>query len=327
MQSFIASYVPSIHYASTIEWEEVYKSTYNAQIHTKNQTYKDYAGDFYVCDVHFSNLGNDGVIFLNSSELRSLISRCTFDNSSNSKEGGSICITKGESSIRKVCSFGSQSWFGGFCYIDVSKNYSNINEIHDSSIIFSNREEKFGYTTISLEFGNISIICNNITKNCCQEYSTFGIGTIDGSVLIKYSINNDNHADYENFAITCNLLKYFSNVFINNTSLYYKLLSFNKCNATIKNCFFANNIHDGRYLFEFAASSIMIYNLYIDSKQICKTCQDITIISNKNVSLALGFSSTELCPGSNFFVPQYRRKEITDPAHFKDFKSLIKRKR
>ena len=121
------------------EWEEVYKNTYLNETYSQNKTYIGYSGDFYVCNVYFSKLGNEGVIIFESRAVRSLISTCTFENSTRiNNVGGSIYINYGQIFIRKVCSFGSKANNSGdFCKIAVIYNSSSINEIHDSSIAYS----------------------------------------------------------------------------------------------------------------------------------------------------------------------------------------------
>ncbi|EAX91141.1 hypothetical protein TVAG_229100 [Trichomonas vaginalis G3] len=177
----MVSYISILHYSFADEWEEVYKSSYSGTVYNQNQRYErnSYRRDFYVYNVYFSNLGNEGVIYLKSDEIKSLISKCIFENSSNRKDGGSIFIDQGQSSIRKVCSFGSQSASNGFfCYIKKPDVLTNINEINDSSITFSNRGDQKGYGTVYLVRGN-SLLQNNLTRNygiypaalyiCCGE--------------------------------------------------------------------------------------------------------------------------------------------------------------
>ena len=155
---------------TTDEWEEVYKSAYTNSIYNENRTYVGNTGDFYVYNIYFSNLGEDGVIILDSEDVKSLISTSTFENPSRNDNGGSIYIKNGQSSIRKVCSFGSKSQLGAFCYIEV-QYFHEVNEAHDSSITYSNRGDLSGSTTTTmiLHYGNISFIQNNITRNYCES--------------------------------------------------------------------------------------------------------------------------------------------------------------
>ena len=154
-----------------------------------------YSGDFYVCDVYFSNLGDDGVIVLESSDVKSLISTCTFQNSSRKGDGGSIYIIKGQSSIRKVCSFGSKATGdGSFCRVEISDVSTNVNELHDSSITYGNQESLVGRLTVYITYGNISFFHDNITRNYANGSAAFGVSS-GYATSIKYSLINENSAE------------------------------------------------------------------------------------------------------------------------------------
>ena len=62
----MVSYISILHYSFADEWEEVYSSSYNGTLYNQNKSYTGnrYRGDFYVYNVYFSNLGNDGVFSL-----------------------------------------------------------------------------------------------------------------------------------------------------------------------------------------------------------------------------------------------------------------------
>ena len=286
----------NILHLSNNEWEEVYKSEYKKTVFNQNQTYVDITGDFYVCEVYFSNLGNDGVIVLYYDDVKSLISRSSFENSSRKYQGGSICITLGQSSIRKVCSFGSKAADDGkFCSVELQKS-TDINEVHDSSITYSNQGDANGYNTVVLKFGNISFLQNNITKNYCQYNTAFSIGNNPGTTSIKYSIIDENYAA-SRICITYSILtKYNKVAFINNTiSKPEGLNGMISCqnNNFLDNCFIANNKQNSQYLFaiyEYSSGSITISNSYIDASELVykpgeKVSRDATVLRHDRLKI------------------------------------------
>lgn len=322
----IISYILNKHHSSTNEWEEVYKYSFIGTVHNQNRSYAGYSGDFYVRDVYFSNLGNEGVIHLNSSDVKSLISSCSFENSNNKdNEGGSIYSKNGQCSIRKVCSFGSYSKYGLFCTIFVPDNTTSINEIQGSTVAFS-IGVGMDVCAIYLNYGNTSFLRNNVTKNDAHAITALSINSGEGNSLIRYSIINANDANNYICSASDKSSKYRNSVLTNNTSWRDVLFSLTNSDVTFENCFIANNNYV-KYFFSENSGSITIYKSYIDSKQICESNQDVRIIPYKKVSIELQFLSTELCPGSSYFVYEYKQNNFTDPIRFKDFKSPIKRKR
>ena len=292
------------------EWEEVYKTTFSSEIYNKNQTYIGYTGNFYVREVYFSNLGDDGVINLNSADVKSLISSNSFENSSRNDVGGSIYINQGQSSIRKVCSFGSKSTgLGKFCYISVSDASTNINEIQDSSITYSNQGNLNGYQTISLEYGNNSFFQNNITRNYCGYNTAFSISYGEGTCSIKYSNIDENHATSRICAVYQKPATYNGIVFTNNTvsadeSAWPGMFHCSSCSATFENCFIASNKRNDCYLFGIyiydSGYTITVSNSYIDTQEkLYKVGQRVSIGPNKDISIELHLYSTELCPTGN----------------------------
>ncbi|KAI5521382.1 hypothetical protein TVAGG3_0563450, partial [Trichomonas vaginalis G3] len=270
-----------------------------------------YTGNFYVREVYFSNLGDDGVINLNSADVKSLISSNSFENSSRNDNGGSIYIKEGQSSIRKVCSFGSKSTkTGKFCFIEVSDASTNINEIQDSSITYSNQGNLDGYQTIDLGNGNISFSQNNITRNYCGYNAAFGIGDGEGTISIKYSNIDENYATSRICNAQSKPTTYNSIVFTNNTvseddSDYPGMFHCWKCSATFENCFIATNKRNGCYLFGIydyyrSGYTITVSNSYIDTQEkLFPEGQQVSIGQNKDISIELHLHSTELCPIGN----------------------------
>lgn len=294
-----------LHFTNN-EWEEVYKTTFSSEIYNKNQTYIGYTGNFYVREVYFSNLGDDGVINLNSADVKSLISSNSFENSSRNGYGDSIYINQGQSSIRKVCSFGSKSTHHGqFCYIEVSDASTNINEIQDSSITYSNQGKLDGFNTIVLTYGNISFSQNNVTRNYCVHNAAFGIGDGKGTISIKYSNIDENHATSRICCVQYKPATYNSIVFTNNTvSEDYDhpgMFLCGSCSATFENCFIATNKRNGCYLFGIHdindfGYTITVSNSYIDTQEkLYKVGQQVSIGQNKDISIELHLYSTELC--------------------------------
>ena len=287
------------------EWEEVYKTTFSSEIYNKNQTYIGYTGNFYVREVYFSNLGDDGVINLNSADVKSLISSNSFENSSRNGDGGSIYINQGQSSIRKVCSFGSKSTdFGKFCYISVSDASTNINEIQDSSITYSNQGNLNGYNTIVLQYGNNSFFQNNVTRNYCKYNAAFGIGDGKGTISIKYSNIDENYATSRICCVQSKPATYNSIVFTNNTVSedydHPEMFFCASCSATFENCFIATNKRNGCYLFGIyiydSGYTITVSNSYIDTQEkLFPEGQQVSIGQNKDISIELHLHSTELC--------------------------------
>ncbi|EAX81298.1 hypothetical protein TVAG_285270, partial [Trichomonas vaginalis G3] len=306
-----ASHISNLLHFTKNEWEEVYKTTFSSEIYNKNQTYIGYTGNFYVREVYFSNLGDDGVINLNSDDVKSLISSNSFENSFRNGDGGSIYINQGQSSIRKVCSFGSKSTDNGkFCYIKVSYASTNINEIQDSSITYSNQGKLVGYSTIVLQYGNNSFFQNNITRNYCKYNTAFGIGDGKGTISIKYSNIDENHATSRICYVGSKPATYNSIVFTNNTvsedgSSYPGMFLCGSCSAKFENCFIATNKRNGCYLFGIYdindfGYTITVSNSYIDTQEkLFPEGQQVSIGPNKDISVELHLYSTELCPTGN----------------------------
>lgn len=303
---------------SNNEWEEVYKSEYTKEVYSQNQIYSSDTGDFYVREVYFFNLGNEGVIILNSSDVKSLISTNTFENSSRNDRGGSIYIKEGQSSIRKVCSFGSKSTgTGAFCYVRSSDDPTKVNEVHDSSITYSNRGDRISSVTLALSFGNNSFFQNNITRNYGQSNTAFQIGYGQGTSSIKYSIIDENYANSRICWTGFKPTKYDSIVFTNNTVSnpdgWPSMIFCYTSDVTLENCFIANNKQNGLYLFGIGAyyGSITVSNSYIDTTELLyNPSQNVKIGPNKNVTLELHFLSTELCPGGKIFIYIEKRNKI-----------------
>lgn len=308
-----------LHYSNN-EWEEVYKTIFTSEVYSKNQKYIGFKGNFYVSGVYFTNLGNDGVIFLKSNDIKSLISSSSFENSSRDGDGGSIYIKGGQSSIRKACSFGSKSSGDRkFCYISVTDNSTNINELHDSSIAYSNQGALEGYNSIYLRLGNNSIFQNNITRNYCKYNTAFGIDNSHGNSSIKYTQIDENYGIYRICAIGRKYVTYNNIVFTNNTvskldTTRPGMFLCYQCHATFENCYIANNNQSKYFMFGIRDSgSITVSNSYIDATEnLYRQGQRVSIGPNIEISPELRLLSVEFCPTENF-VNFY--KIITELIH------------
>lgn len=140
------------------EWEDIYH-TNEPQSNTTNQKYNVNSGDFYANKVVFHSLGDSGVIYLDFANENSLISSCTFLNSSNTgdQQGGSITIKNCQSALRKVCSIGSKSTAGNggrFSRIEVANDANSLNYYSEMSIFNNNQGYISGYNGIYPQWKN-----------------------------------------------------------------------------------------------------------------------------------------------------------------------------
>ncbi|EAX95611.1 hypothetical protein TVAG_459600 [Trichomonas vaginalis G3] len=77
------------------EWYDVYYSQPDpSPVYTERKLYENLQGKVYIKNVQFYEIGDKGVIKLNSADLQSLISTSSFENSTNSGNGGSIYRTR-----------------------------------------------------------------------------------------------------------------------------------------------------------------------------------------------------------------------------------------
>lgn len=323
-----------LHYSNS-EWYDVYKSTYSGIIFSTNQVYEEKTGDFYVRQVYFSNLGDNGVIILRSYDLKSLISLCTFENSSRiNGYGGSIYISQGQSSIRKVCSFGSKSFgHGKFCFIEVNDNSAMINQIHDSSITFSNRGIQSGYATLEFRYGDISVLQNNITKNYCEYNAAFSQSN-GKSMLVKFSIIDENYANSRICLSKSVISHFFSIIFINNSAFasnsYNGMFYFIECDGTFDYCYFADNKQNGQYLFgiEEPHNAVIVNNSYVEhSEYLFAKGKDVTIVNPKENTYNLKLLSTGLCPRGPNFMYSEKVNKFTELHQLKSINNFKIRRR
>ena len=209
------------------------------------------------CFFQRSNIfnGNGGIlnIYNFDEKINIIIDSSTFYQCISNKDGGAIYIIykKGNTTLKKICSYESCSKKNHFGIIH--SDYSNNNKIilESSSIINSkNLAFKNSISTISLEYSNELINFFNSSKNFVEFFSSLTIFNSNFFQII-YSNFQSNYA-IDNTCILMDYTSFFPNInyifcnFILNISPFKGLINILQGNIIFNNCYFFKN---SEYLF------------------------------------------------------------------------------